>query len=75
MDRWEIELHISPHSSGNGGDDDLAACGGEKVLIFIVHAPTARHVLDIADLLSRAIDQTNPRIWQVPIYRIQRKST
>lgn len=71
MDRWELTVRVSPHSSGEGADHDLNACGGQRFHAVKVPASDADDALRQAHILRQGIE-TNPRVWHATVVKIER---
>lgn len=66
---WSIRIEVYPHSSGDGAERDIEACGGRfhDQLIF---ADGADEALSRASLIALGIAK-NPRVWQANIVKIE----
>ena len=71
MDRWELTVGVSPHSSGEGAETDLKACGGQQFHTIKVAASDADDALRQAHILRQGIE-TNPRVWHALVVKIER---
>lgn len=73
MDHWELTVRVSPHSSGEGQETDLKACGGQRLHTIKVVADSADDALRQAHILRQGIE-INPRVWHAHVVKIERVS-
>lgn len=71
-DHWEAEIHVWPFSTGHGASVDQEAAG-ERVRKLTVTADNIGAALRLVQIYADGI-QTNPRVWQTPIYGLRRVS-
>ena len=62
---YKINIDVWPHSTGEGGEKDRAACG-PATQGYNIHANDFSHAVEQAKLLAKGIE-ANPRVWQAPI--------
>ena len=70
-DRWEAEIHVWPHSTGNGQCADQKAVGGGVRKVEVI-AHRIDDALKLVNLYRDGIE-TNPMVWQAVVYGIVRK--
>ena len=68
--KWKITVAVMAYSTGNGAAADRKAAG-EREQSTIVECDSIRDALRFAETFVSGV-KTNPAVWEVPIYAIER---
>ena len=70
--RWEVTMHVWPHSTGRGQKKDQEDCGACQHVVT-VGANDVDDALEKAKLFRDGV-KTNPMVWEVPIVSLKKVS-
>jgi len=70
MCEWIAEIHVWPHSTGRGQQVDQKDAG-ERVQKITLRADGIQAALRMAEVFAKGIE-TNPMVWQAPIFGVTR---
>lgn len=66
---WNTRIEVYPHSTGEGAEKDVEACGG-KFHDHVVGAETVDDALSRAVLIAIGIS-VNPRVWKAFVVKLE----